>query len=57
MSYAFYPTPSHTFRATGITMYLSNGGVLEKAQQMAGHESPRTTTLSDRTSGGVRVMR
>jgi integrase/recombinase XerD len=47
----------HTFRATGITMYLSNGGVLEKAQQMAGHESPRTTTLSDRTSGGVRVMR
>ena len=26
----------HTFRATGITIYLTNGGDLEKAQQMAG---------------------
>jgi len=32
----------HTFRATGITIYLTNGGDLEKAQQMAAHESPRT---------------
>src|SRR3954467_8271182 len=39
----------HTFRATGITIYLSNGGTLEKAQQMAAHESPRTTKLYDRT--------
>ncbi len=37
----------HTFRATGITIYLTNGGDLEKAQQMAAHESPRTTKLSD----------
>ena len=36
----------HTFRATGITIYLTNGGDLEKAQQMAAHESPRTTKLS-----------
>jgi integrase/recombinase XerD len=43
----------HTFRATGITIYLSNGGVLEKAQQMAGHESPRTTKLYDRTKDVV----
>jgi hypothetical protein len=32
---------------------LTNGGVLEKAQMMAAHESPRTTKLYDRTSDGV----
>jgi integrase len=31
----------HTFRATGITAYLANGGALEHAQEMAAHESPR----------------
>jgi site-specific recombinase XerD len=40
----------HTFRATGITAYLSNGGTIEKAQQIAAHESPRTTKLYDRTN-------
>ncbi len=44
---------NHTFRATGITIYLLNGGTLEKAQQMAAHESPRTTKLYDRTNGAV----
>jgi site-specific recombinase XerD len=43
------PIGNHTFRATGITAYLSNGGALEHAQEMAGHESPRTTKLYDRT--------
>jgi site-specific recombinase XerD len=38
----------HTFRATGITEYLRNGGKLEVAQQMANHESSRTTGLYDR---------
>ena len=38
----------HSFRATGITEYLRNGGRLEIAQQMAGHESARTTGLYDR---------
>ena len=38
----------HTFRATGITTYLTNGGKLEVAQQMAAHESARTTGLYDR---------
>lgn len=33
----------HSFRATGITVHLQNGGKLEVAQQMAGHESARTT--------------
>jgi len=37
----------HSFRATGITTYLQNGGKLEVAQQMAGHESARTTGLYD----------
>jgi integrase len=39
---------NHTFRATGITQYLRNGGRRELAQQMAAHESPRTTALYDR---------
>ncbi len=43
------PIGCHTFRATGITAYLLNGGTLEHAQAMAAHESPRTTKLYDRT--------
>jgi integrase len=43
------PICNHTFRATGITAYLANGGALEHAQEMAAHESPRTTKLYDRT--------
>ena len=44
---------NHTFRATGITAYLENGGTLEKAQQIAAHESARTTKLYDRTSDTI----
>ncbi|WP_234893718.1 tyrosine-type recombinase/integrase [Agrobacterium vitis] len=33
----------HTFRATGITAYLKNGGTLENAAAMANHSSTRTT--------------
>lgn len=43
----------HTFRATGITAYLKNGGKLEVAQQMAAHESARTTGLYDRRNDEV----
>ena len=39
----------HTFRATGITAYLLNGGDIEGAQAIAAHESPRTTKLYDRS--------
>jgi integrase/recombinase XerD len=46
-------TCCHTFRATGITAYLENGGTIEKAQQIAAHESPRTTKLYGRTSDEV----
>jgi integrase/recombinase XerD len=44
-----FSTCCHTFRATGITTYLQNGGTLEHAQTLANHESPRTTKLYDRT--------
>lgn len=40
----------HSLRATGITIYMENGGTLENAQAIAAHESPRTTKLYDRTS-------
>ena len=43
----------HTFRATGITAYLQNGGTVEGAQAIAAHESPRTTKLYDRTSDEI----
>lgn len=43
----------HSFRATGITEYLRNGGRLEIAQQMANHESARTTGLYDRRGDQV----
>jgi site-specific recombinase XerD len=42
------PICCHSFRATGITNYLLNGGTLEKAQRMANHESAKTTKLYDR---------
>jgi site-specific recombinase XerD len=41
---------NHTFRATGITAYLKNKGLLEHAQTIANHASPRTTKLYDRRS-------
>jgi site-specific recombinase XerD len=44
---------NHTFRATGVTAYLKNGGTLEKAAQMANHASTRTTQLYDRRSEEV----
>lgn len=44
---------NHTFRATGITAYMKNGGTLENAQRMAAHSSSRTTSLYDRTSDEV----
>jgi integrase/recombinase XerD len=39
---------NHTFRGTGITVFLQNGGSLEAAQDMANHSDPRTTKLYDR---------
>jgi integrase len=47
----------HTFRATGLTNFLANGGTLENAQAMADHASPRTTQLYDRTGDEVTLGR
>jgi integrase len=44
---------NHSFRATGITTYLDNGGKLESAQNMAAHASIKTTKLYDRRQGLV----
>ena len=43
----------HTFRATGITAYLQNGGQLEHAQRIAAHNSIQTTKLYDRTADAL----
>jgi integrase/recombinase XerD len=51
LSDAFSP---HSFRATGITNFLENGGTLEVAQRIAGHANSRTTKLYDRR--GQRVL-
>jgi integrase/recombinase XerD len=40
---------NHTFRGTGITAYLENGGALEKTA----HASTRTTQLYDRREDRV----
>jgi integrase/recombinase XerD len=43
----------HTFRATGITGYLTHGGRIEVAQRMAGHANAKTTGLYDRRNDDV----
>jgi integrase/recombinase XerD len=45
----------HTFRATGITDYLTNGGCIEVAQRMAGHSNVKTTGLYDRRNDDISV--
>ncbi|OLP15956.1 integrase [Leptolyngbya sp. 'hensonii'] len=39
---------NHTFRASGITNFLRNGGSRDNAQKIAAHEDSRTTALYDR---------
>lgn len=46
---------NHTFRGTGITTYLENGGELERAADMANHADTRTTRLYDRRSNQVTI--
>jgi integrase/recombinase XerD len=45
----------HTFRATGITDYLTNGGRIEVVQRMAGHSNAKTTGLYDRRNDDISV--
>lgn len=46
---------NHSFRATGITAYLKNGGTLENAAAMANHASTRTTQLYDRRHDNINL--
>jgi site-specific recombinase XerD len=41
-------TTNHTCRATGITVYLENGGTIENAKMIAAHASIKTTQAYDR---------
>jgi hypothetical protein len=43
----------HDLEPSRITTYLQNGGTIEHAQQIANHESPRTTKLYDRTNDAI----
>jgi integrase/recombinase XerD len=49
------PIGCHTFRATGITDYLTNSARIEVAQRMAGHSNAKTTGLYDRRSDDISV--
>jgi len=44
----------HTFGATGITVFLENGGSLENTQVIAAHKSPRTTKLYNCTADAIK---
>lgn len=46
---------NHSFRATGITEFLSNGGTLETAQQLANHADSRTTKIYDRRAAKLEL--
>jgi hypothetical protein len=50
------PIGCRTFRATGITDYLTNGGRIEVAQKMAGHSNAKTTGLYDRRNDDISVV-
>jgi site-specific recombinase XerD len=49
------PIGCHSFRATGITDYLTNGGRIEVAQRLAGHSNAKTTGLYDGRNDDVSV--
>jgi len=46
-------TTNHTFRATGITVYLENGGTIENARNIAAHAPLRTTLCYGRRGESV----
>jgi integrase/recombinase XerD len=46
---------THSFRATGVTNFLQNGGSLEIAQRIAGHADRRATKMYDRRAQRVLV--
>jgi integrase len=44
---------NHSFRATGVTIFMENGGRLEDAQERAGHADSRTTRLYVRKARSI----
>ena len=48
-------TTYHTFRATGITTDLENGGTLEGARELAAHAKVDTTRLYHRSGDRITV--
>jgi site-specific recombinase XerD len=48
-------TTNHTFRATGLTTFLENGGSIEDAQRMAAHSALATTQIYDRREDAVTI--
>jgi len=46
----------HSFRATGITEYMNSGGIIEIAQQIAGHKSSSTTRIYDRSRDRLTIQ-
>jgi hypothetical protein len=51
------PIGNHTFRATGITAYLGNGGALEHAQSMAAHKTRARPDFTTGPKSGSRRMK
>jgi integrase/recombinase XerD len=45
----------HSFRATGVTQYMNSGGTIEIAQRIAGHTSPSTTRIYDRSGDQLTI--
>lgn len=48
-------TTPHSLWAAGITIYMVEGGSLEDVQQIAAHESPRTTKRFDCSNDAVAI--
>lgn len=46
---------NHTFRATGLTNYLNNGGNIKGAKNLANHSHSSTTELYDRTGDAEKI--
>ena len=45
----------HSFRATGITEYLNNGGTIDIARRIAGHSQLSTTQIYDHSKDRVTI--
>lgn len=52
-----YSTCCHTFRVTGITAYLENGGTLEHAQTIANHDHPGRPSFTTERGKSFRLMK